>query len=119
MLNLDSGRTWIFSYAILDHAKNPLDVTDWEIRAEISDGEKSLKKANHLVAGGSNTQIKVLDTEGNIQVVFNPEETIQLGFKTYNFEIVVRSTADINGVRHTFTVVKEQITPVKSLITLD
>jgi len=105
------GDTWELEFQILDHEGKPVDLTGYEIRAEISNEKHSIKKANSKVPGGSDDEIKV-DNQGNIKIIVTKEETAQLKEGSYNFEIEITSP---QGVRT--TVVKDTITVRKDLIT--
>jgi len=106
------GDTWELEYQILDHNGNPIDLTDYEIRAEIRNDKHSIKKANSKVPGGSDNEIKVLDTQGNLRITITKEETSQLEAGAYNLEIEITSP---NGVRT--TVVKDIINVKEDIIT--
>ncbi len=99
------GDTWKFEYQILDSNKNPIDVTHWEIRAEIvNKNNKSIRKANDKVSGGSVDQIKVLDNKGNIEIKFKPEETKELNHGNVTLEVeITLPSYDLK-----YTVVKER-----------
>ena len=85
------GDTWRLEYQILDYNGNPIDLSNYEIRAELRNDKKSIKKANSKVNGGSDEEIKVLDTKGNIEIIFKKEETANLEVGSYNLEIEITS----------------------------
>ena len=116
MHSLKRGDTWIFEYQVLDYDNNPIDVRDWEIRAEISKGEESLKKANDKVTGGHDSQIEVLDSEGNIKITFQKEDTDDLEISIYKFEVEITSIEDIYGNKHRFTIISETIKVIEDII---
>lgn len=119
MHSLFRGDTWIFEYQVLDYDNNPIDVTDWEIRAEISKGEVSLKKANKNVSGGHDSQIEVLDSQGNIKITFKKVETDDLEVGNYKFEVEITSTPDAYGNKHRFTIISDTLKIVSDLIRWD
>ncbi len=116
MHSLKRGDTWIFEYQVLDYDNNPIDVRDWEIRAEISKGEESLKKANDKVTGGHDSQIEVLDSEGNIKITFQKEDTDDLEISIYKLEVEITSIEDIYGNKHRFTIISETIKVIEDII---
>ena len=110
--SLYRGDTWELEFQILDHNGNPIDISDYEIRAEIKNDKHSIKKANAKVSGGSDNEIKVLDTQGNLRIIVTKEETSNLEAGTYNIEIEITSP---NGVRT--TVLKDIINVKEDIIT--
>jgi len=99
-----TGDTWEFEYQIVDSKKIPLDVTDWEIRAEIYKSGVSIKKANSKVVGGSNSQIAILDTNGTILITVDYSETLNLAEGIYKIEVEITSPTDKK-----FTVISDNI----------
>ena len=110
--SLYRGDTWELEYQILDHNGNPIDLTGYEIRAEISNDSTKIKKANSKVPGGSDSEIQILDNQGNIKIVVTKEETAKLSPGTYNFEIEITSPS---GVRT--TVVRDIIVVREDIVT--
>jgi len=109
--NLYRGDTWELNFQIFDSNDNPIDLTTYSIRAELVGENKSIKKANKLVEGGSDNEIKVLDTEGNLVVIFTKEDTHSLEQGLYNFEIEI---TDPSGKRS--TVIRDMIKVTKDIV---
>jgi len=105
------GDTWELNYLISDGDDNSLDLNSWEIRAEIKDNNKSIKKANNKVTGGSENQIIVLDAIGNIKITINKEESRQLEPGHVILEVEITSPL---GKR--FTVIRDSIKVLEDII---
>ena len=113
MINIYRGDSWTFEFQILDYNDNPLDVTDWEIRAEITNiKNQSIKKGNSKVVGGSDSQIKILDTKGNIQINFFKTETQSIEIGEIDLEVEITLSSE----NKRYTVVRETYFVNKDII---
>lgn len=112
MRELFRGDTWELEYKILDTDGTSLDLTDWEIRCEIANKAFSIKKANNKVVGGNDTQIKVLDTIGNIKIMVTKEESTMLELAIFDLEVEITSPQG-----KCITIVKDTIKVIKDIIT--
>jgi len=107
------GDTLKIIVTVKDSDGNLVDLTNYEIRAEIK-GEDgiSIKKANSKVSGGSDDEIKIVDT-GRIEINFDKSEMSSLNPNiTYKFEVEITSS---EGVRT--TIVKDLIKIKEDIIT--
>ena len=110
------GDSWEINIQITDSEGQVFDVSNWEIRAEISyvigSNKTSIKKANNLVNGGSVNQIKVLDNQGNIEIIVEKEETMNLEAGEHIVEVEITSS---HGKR--YTVVRDLLQVRHDIIT--
>ena len=110
------GDSWEINIQITDSEGQVFDVSNWEIRAEISyvigSNKTSIKKANNLVNGGSVNQIKVLDNQGNIEIIVEKEETMNLEAGEHIVEVEITSS---QGKR--YTVVRDLLQVKHDIIT--
>jgi len=91
MIEIYRGDTLELLCNIVDSEGNPLDLSNYEIRAELYGDGVSIKKASANVTGGSNDEISIVDT-GKIKIFFDKTETGQLEpDKTYDIEVEITS----------------------------
>jgi len=107
------GDTLKIIITVRDSDGNLVDLTNYEIRAEIK-GEDgiSIKKASANVSGGSSDEIDVTGT-GTIEINFSSSETSQLQVDfTYKLEVEITSP---EGVKT--TIVQDLINVKEDIIT--
>ena len=93
------GDTLEIFIQIADNNSIPIDLTNWEVRAQITNTAPiNIKKATKNVQGGSDTQIAVLDNTGNIKIVVEKELSSTMNPGNYQLEIEITSP---NGYRRT------------------
>jgi len=75
------------------------DLTGAQIRFELRNGAKKIKKGSVLVTGGSDEQIQIINAaQGSFIVYITKDESIELAVGTYQFEIEVTTS---EGKRYT------------------
>jgi len=105
------GDTLKIVITVRDSENNLIDLTDYEIRAEIKGDAVSIKKANSKVPGGSDDEIKIIDT-GKMEINFSSDELKNLEASNYNFEVEITSP---DGVKT--TIVQDLIKIKEDIIT--
>ena len=106
------GDTLDIYYQIKDAQNVPIDLTNWQIRAEINNTAPiKIRRATKNVSGGSDDQIKILDTVGNIKITIEKEKTTTMNPGNYTLEIEITSPL---GKR--YTIVQDTIQIVKDII---
>lgn len=91
MIEIYRGDTLELLCNIVDSEGNPLDLSNYEIRAELYGNGISIKKANSKVSGGNDNEISIVDI-GKIKILFDKTETEQLEpDKTYDIEVEITS----------------------------
>jgi uncharacterized membrane-anchored protein len=110
------GDSVLLNYQILQDDGTPFDLTNWQIRAELTDTQKQvrIKKASSNVPGGSESQIKIVNAvNGEIQVRIESSETQNLIPNTiYNFEVEITNLSQ--GLK--YTVVRDQFMVLEDII---
>jgi len=106
------GDTLKIIVTVRDSDGNLVDLTNYEIRAEIKGEDISIKKASANVTGGSSDEVDVTST-GTIEINFSSSETsqLQVGF-TYKLEVEITSP---EGVKT--TIVQDLINVKEDIIT--
>lgn len=93
------GDTLEIFIQIADNNNTPIDLTNWEIRAHITNTAPiNIKKATKNVLGGNDNQIQVLDTIGNIKIIVEKELSSTMNPGHYQIEVEITSP---NGYRRT------------------
>ncbi len=105
------GDTWELEHQIVDADNKVIDITNWQIRCEINSKDIKIKKGNNQVNGGSEQQIKILDTNGNIKIIIEKEDTIKCEKGIYNVEVEITSPT---GKR--FTVIRDVLEVKQDMI---
>ena len=106
------GDTLEIFYQMKDAQNNPLDLTNWQIRAEITNvAPIRIRKATANVRGGSDNQITILDNLGNFKITIEKEECSTMNLGMYTLEIEITSPL---GKR--YTIVQDQIEIKKDII---
>jgi hypothetical protein len=106
------GDTLDIYYQIKDAQNVPIDLTNWQIRAEINNfGPVKIKKATKNVNGGSDDQISIIDSLGNIKITVEKEQTTDMNPGNYTIEIEITSPL---GKR--YTIVQDTIKIDKDII---
>jgi len=91
MIEIYRGDTLELLCNIADNENSPINLSDYEIRAELCGNGMSIKKANAKVIGGSDEEISIIDI-GKIKILFDKTETAQLEpNKTYDIEVEITS----------------------------
>jgi len=111
MISIYCGDTWEFEYRILDKDNKPIDLTTYQVRAGIKDSVGTIKIKKNALAGGSNAELEVLDTKGNILITYDKEDTEIMATGSMLFEIEITSVV---GKR--YTVVRESYNVVDDII---
>jgi len=114
MIRFYRGDSLIITCNVRDSKGNPVDLTDYQIRAEIGDYNNtvSIKKANSNVTGGSDDEIYLVDLD-TFNVVFTPDDTVQLEpEQEYLLEVEITSPDNVRT-----TVISETVKPKRDLIT--
>jgi len=111
MSNTYIGDTWEFEYHITDVNGKSIDLQSYEVKAGIKDTSGRLIIKKNSLAGGNDSEIKVLDNKGNILIIFTKEETEQFTAGDFLFEIEITSNL---GKR--YTVVRQSFTAIDDII---
>lgn len=98
MQELFRGDSWDFEYKIKDANGVDIDVTGWGIICAIQTSSEDLIEKKNSVAGGSDSEIKILDTTGRILVQFTKEETEEVALDKLTLEVEITSP---QGKRYT------------------
>ena len=111
MTSIYVGDSWEFEYRITDSSNKVIDLTTWEVRAGIKDSASVIKIKKNTLAGGSNAELEVLDTKGNILITYEKEDTELIAVGNITFEIEITSSV---GKR--YTVVRETYNVIDDII---
>lgn len=111
MTNIYQGDTWEFEYRITDQNGSVIDLSTYEVRAGIKDSTGVIKIKKNDLAGGSNAELEVLDTKGNILIIYNKEDTAIIATENMLLEIEITSNT---GKR--YTVVRESYKVIAGII---
>jgi hypothetical protein len=91
------GDTFNVEYHVFkdDCHKTPLDLTNFQIRYELTNDKIIIKKATANVSGGNINQIEIIDAiNGIFEVKIPASETVNLVKGDYEFEIEFTSGAN-------------------------
>jgi len=115
MIRFFRGDSLIITCNVRDSKGNSIDLSNYQIRAELGDGRSiSIKKANSNVIGGSDDEIHLVSPD-TFSVIFTPNDTTQLEpEQEYILEVEITSPDDIKT-----TIVSEIVKPKADLITWD
>jgi len=115
MLRFFRGDSLIITCNVRDSKGSSIDLSNYQIRAELGDGKTiSVKKANSNVSGGSDDEIYLVSSD-TFNVVFTPSDTAQLEpEQEYVLEVEITSPDNIKT-----TIVREIVKPKADLITWD
>lgn len=111
MTNIYKGDTWEFEYRITDSTNKVIDLTNWEVRAGIKDSANVIKIKKNILAEGSNAELEVLDTKGNILITYNKEDTDLIAVGHIDLEIEITS-----NIGKRYTVVRESYNVIADII---
>jgi len=111
MTNIYRGDTWEFEYCITDKDNKAIDLTTWQVKAGIMDSKDLIKIKRNKLAGGSNAELEVLDTKGNVLITYEKEDTELITPGNINFEIEITS-----NVGKRYTVVRESYNVIDDII---
>jgi len=111
MANVYRGDTWEFFIEVYDSDDNLMDLTDYQIRAELTNKIVSIKKATSNVVGGSDDEIKITGL-GKFKIVFDKTETSSLNKGSYTLEVELTAP---DGTRQ--TILRDNIFVEEDIIT--
>jgi len=111
MTDIYTGDTWEFEYRITDKDNKSINLITWEVRAGIKDSAGHIKIKKNILAGGSNEEVKVLDTKGNVLITYEKEDTMSIKVGNILLEIEITS-----GTGKRYTVVQENFNVIEGII---
>ena len=98
MVDLYKGDTWEFEYRIKAQNGIAVNLLNYKVRAGIKDSAGVIKLKSNTSAGGSDAELKILDTKGNALITYDKEDTEVMATGVMIFEIEI--TSDV-GKRYT------------------
>ncbi|MFN3551406.1 MAG: hypothetical protein ACK4WJ_06335 [Endomicrobiia bacterium] len=106
------GDTWQITYTIYDTTGQPLDLTGWQVRGELSNKTYNISvKLGSTGTGYSGITILEPKSAGKIKVNLTPSQTSILVPDIYDFEIEIKKGADLQH-----TVIREQFEVLEDII---
>ena len=111
MTNIYKGDTWEFEYRITDRDNKAIDLTTFEVKAGIKDSDGTITIKKNTLAGGSNAELEILDTKGNILITFTKENTETIAVGDIVLEIEITS-----NIGKRYTVVRESYKVIDDII---